>query len=166
VIDYEHGQCLQPSSAENRGIPDYLAEYEKFLLREIPTRLRMKLESELEKELNIVEENLKRKAVMCFRNIQIELLHDFRHNLEATQSTTNHNMSAVENSAVHDKEPTVLEGSEALGDGGGDNENEDWTWGEIEPKLDFTDRFIFDEALFGLDSGELMEELLRDTVEN
>jgi hypothetical protein len=55
-----------------------LAEYEQYLKRELPPRVRRGLEQEVEKELNCVEDTMKTKAIEIFRNVQLQLLRTFK----------------------------------------------------------------------------------------
>ena len=59
--------------------PDYLEECEAYVLREIPPRLRQALGRELDSDLNIVEERLRRKATECVKALIAEVFKELRH---------------------------------------------------------------------------------------
>ncbi|KAM4059848.1 hypothetical protein HRG_014153 [Hirsutella rhossiliensis] len=59
---YEYSQTSQRPDSTQGSDSDYLAECEAYMLRELPQRLRNALGRELDRDLNIVEEGLRRKA--------------------------------------------------------------------------------------------------------
>ncbi|KAK1772731.1 hypothetical protein QBC33DRAFT_464203, partial [Phialemonium atrogriseum] len=78
--DDDEGECgggpRKVLSGGKRGGPE-LVEYERYLLREMPARVRRELEFAVEQELNCVEENMKNKAIEIFKNLELKLLRDF-----------------------------------------------------------------------------------------
>ncbi|KAK4161551.1 hypothetical protein QBC43DRAFT_95670 [Cladorrhinum sp. PSN259] len=70
---YEYGELS--SSSES---PDRLAECEEYLLREVPARLHQALSRELDRDLEAVEEGLKKKAIACVKDLIPELFRELR----------------------------------------------------------------------------------------
>lgn len=66
-----------------------LTEYEQYIRRELPPMLRQELESELENELNIFEDNVKTKAIDMIQRLQLRLLESFRKSHSASTPSTN-----------------------------------------------------------------------------
>ncbi len=64
----------------------FAEEYEKYLRRELPPMVQRDLESEVETQLNCVENSLKIKAVEIFRNVQLKLLRTFAFQATAAQA--------------------------------------------------------------------------------
>lgn len=56
----------------------YLAQCEQFMLREVPQRLRQALGRELDRDLTIVEENLRRRASDWFKTLLEEAFQELR----------------------------------------------------------------------------------------
>lgn len=68
--------CESPSAGG--GPASDIAQYEEFLRRELPRRVRGELEVRIEQELSPVEESLKRQLVDIVRDMQQRLFADFR----------------------------------------------------------------------------------------
>lgn len=72
LIDYD-GQCSEDPDAED-GSKSHYAKLENFLRRQLPPIIRSKLEQEVERELNCVEDIMKDKAVQIFQSTTLQLL--------------------------------------------------------------------------------------------
>jgi hypothetical protein len=68
VIDYD----------DDHGRTHNLDGYEDYLRRELPPIVRRQLEQELERELNFVEEGLKRRVIDIVRNLQVTLFRSYQ----------------------------------------------------------------------------------------
>ncbi|KAK4212716.1 hypothetical protein QBC37DRAFT_465181 [Rhypophila decipiens] len=66
---YEYDQDSPPSS---------LSACEEYIVKEVPLRLRHILAPELDRDLNIVEEGLKRKAIDCLKTLLVDAFREFR----------------------------------------------------------------------------------------
>ncbi|TPX08859.1 uncharacterized protein E0L32_009677 [Thyridium curvatum] len=70
---YYDGQYSEDPDAED-GSKSHYAKLENFLRRQLPPIIRSKLEQEVERELNCVEDIMKDKAVQIFQNTTLQLL--------------------------------------------------------------------------------------------
>lgn len=68
---------------------DPMVEYETFLRREMPNRVRQQLELRIEDALNPIEEALRGQIVDIVRDVQMELFRSFRASIGATPPTNN-----------------------------------------------------------------------------
>ncbi|KAI1866743.1 hypothetical protein JX265_002288 [Neoarthrinium moseri] len=157
--DYEQCDAHRPQPISND-----LAQYEQFLLRETPPRLRRFLEHELENNLNIIEESLKRKVMECFKHLQVELLREFR----LTQPiATSESANSSEQAPIQADRETGMEASP----------NDSWltnldfdnlAWAANE-ELDFgiLDPFaMLGDADFAVNGGGLIEDIMANSESN
>ncbi|KAH8647744.1 hypothetical protein BX600DRAFT_518163 [Xylariales sp. PMI_506] len=74
-----------------------IKQCENYVLREVPSRLRMALEPQLNMGLTIVEESMRRTASECVRNLLRDVFHEFRElqRRESPQDTTTATGSAT-----------------------------------------------------------------------
>lgn len=77
LADYDDTPA--PDSSDSATEEKPLAEYEEFLLRELPPKVRKGLERELDLQLHGVEADLKGKLIDIFRDANMQLLRTFRH---------------------------------------------------------------------------------------
>jgi len=75
-LDYETDSRHEAQGTEASG---FQAQYLEFLRREMPRRVRQELEYQVEQELNVVEDKMKKKALEIFQNTHIKLLRTFSH---------------------------------------------------------------------------------------
>lgn len=66
-----------------------MVEYETFLRREMPNRVRQQLELLIEDALNPIEETLRGQIVDIVRDVQLELFRSFRGSIDATLPNDN-----------------------------------------------------------------------------
>ncbi|KAK0622600.1 hypothetical protein B0T14DRAFT_426607 [Immersiella caudata] len=75
---YEYGEL---SSTKDKGLLsswDRLKECEEYVLREVPPRLRNALSRELEADLSVMEESLRRKATACVKTLISDVFRELR----------------------------------------------------------------------------------------
>ncbi|KAM7214484.1 hypothetical protein V8F06_010118 [Rhypophila decipiens] len=80
---------------ESVGTP--LSECEEYILKEVPLRLRHILAPEFDREWNIVEEGLKRKAIDSLKTVLVDVFREFRQLKQTTD--TDHRTSSSASSA-------------------------------------------------------------------
>ncbi|KAK8123958.1 hypothetical protein PG999_003876 [Apiospora kogelbergensis] len=74
---------------------DPMVEYEGFLRREMPDRVRHQLEVRIEDALNPIEEALRGQIVDIVRDVQLELFQSFRSSLRDAPGASNHDQEAA-----------------------------------------------------------------------
>lgn len=77
---YEYKQIPQKEGNHQDSESDYLAQCEEYMVREVPQRLRQALGRELDRDLNIVEESLRRKAGDWVKTLLEEAFRELRQN--------------------------------------------------------------------------------------
>jgi hypothetical protein len=79
ITVYEYGEC-QPEARKKGQLKDWdpLTECEQHLLREVPLRLRQALSRHAETGLEILEEDLRRKATACVEQIIGQVFQELR----------------------------------------------------------------------------------------
>ncbi|KAF5534680.1 Nicotinate-nucleotide diphosphorylase [Fusarium mexicanum] len=75
---YEYSQMRQNEDACQHPEAGYLAQCERYMLREVPQRLRQALGRELDRDLTIVEENLRRRAGDWVKTLLEEAFQELR----------------------------------------------------------------------------------------
>ncbi|KAM5362064.1 hypothetical protein ACJZ2D_012731 [Fusarium nematophilum] len=142
---------------------DYLARCEEYMVREVPQRLRQALGRELDRDLNIVEESLRRKAGDWVKTLLEEAFRELRHNRRPDGPS--------QPLAVDDERPGPTEGSglplvptpqpnsPETSVPHCEGESEAWP---LSFDLDSFDPFtILGETELSFDNGGLLENLLR-----
>ncbi|KAM7189588.1 hypothetical protein V8F33_009956 [Rhypophila sp. PSN 637] len=71
---------------EDNAEPSSLSECEEYIVKEVPLRLRQILGPELDRDLSIVEEGLKRKAIDSLKTLLVEAFREFRQSKETTDT--------------------------------------------------------------------------------
>lgn len=115
VYDEDEDQCGKPSSAPGSGKHSQkeMIEYERYLRREIPPRVRRELEVQLEGELNCVGETMKHKGVEIFQSLSLTLFRDWANcasgDSEASSSGARGRSASPPAPAASDTEPPTPE---------------------------------------------------------
>ncbi|KAJ4250250.1 hypothetical protein NW762_012065 [Fusarium torreyae] len=146
---YEYDQTCQKEDYHQHSESDYLAQCEDYMVREVPQRLRQALGRELDRDLTIVEESLRRKAGDWVKTLLEEAFRELRQNRGTSRPGTNEEMSLP------------IEGqSLQVGSSESSNLLESESWANF--ALDSIDPLMFlGETEFAFDNGGLIEELLR-----
>ncbi|KAF4450194.1 hypothetical protein F53441_6628 [Fusarium austroafricanum] len=150
---YEYVQTCQKEDSHQHSESDYLAQCEDYMVREVPQRLRQALGRELDRDLTIVEESLRRKAGDWVKTLLEEAFRELRQNRGSDSSSQP--LGANEEIAFPMEGPSLQAGSS---ESSNQRENEAW------PSFDFGsfDPFTFlGESEFAFDNGGLLEDLLR-----
>ncbi|KAH7118695.1 hypothetical protein B0J13DRAFT_613082 [Dactylonectria estremocensis] len=84
---YEYNQISQKEGNHQDSESDYLAKCEEYMVREVPQRLRQVLGRELDRDLNIVEESLRRKAGDWVKTLLEEAFRELRQNRRPDDSS-------------------------------------------------------------------------------
>jgi hypothetical protein len=92
VTDYGHDHGH--SNRELTDLDSQLRRYELFLLEELPPHLERLLEREVVNGLELKDDRAKERAIHCFRQIQIKLLHEFRRTVPIVGSSASSRGSA------------------------------------------------------------------------
>lgn len=168
VYEYD-SQPAHPSSQSS------LIECEEYVLREVPPRLRQILGPELDRDLNIVEERLKRKAIDCVRGLLEEAFHEFRQMNQKSQTQTSNTSGQVGSSHAPSSSdhPALPEAQETDGQPeGGFGEVELSTFSfSMEGMTDFDFNNLFGGSTFltnpefSLGEGPIIENLLEPSAE-
>ncbi|KAH7134123.1 hypothetical protein EDB81DRAFT_858786 [Dactylonectria macrodidyma] len=77
---YEYDQISQKEGNHQDSELDYLAQCEEYMVREVPQRLRQVLGRELDRDLNIVKESLRRKAGDWVKTLLEDAFRELRQN--------------------------------------------------------------------------------------
>ncbi|KAI0096227.1 hypothetical protein GGR51DRAFT_543873 [Nemania sp. FL0031] len=75
---------------------DLMMEYEEYLQRELPPRVREQLEIRIEQALDPIEETLRGQIVEIVRDMQLELFRSFRSSIRQPYDTTTYRVERVE----------------------------------------------------------------------
>ncbi|KAF4955691.1 hypothetical protein FGADI_4384 [Fusarium gaditjirri] len=154
---YEYDQACQKGDKHQHSGSDYLAECEDYMLREVPQRLRQALGRELDRDLTIVEESLRRKAGDHVRTLLEEAFRELRHNRGSDgQSQRNEEPGLpIEGPSI----PAPQTASSGSGNLPYEGESEMWL---SNFDLDSLDPFtLLGDTEFAFDNGGLLEDLLR-----
>ncbi|KAK0639560.1 hypothetical protein B0T16DRAFT_245725 [Cercophora newfieldiana] len=81
---YDYGELALSSDKSHLSSWDRLNECEQYLLREVPPRLRRALSRELEADLSVVEESLRRKATACVKTLIADVFRELRDSAPGT----------------------------------------------------------------------------------
>lgn len=82
---YEYGELVHSQKKDHLSSWDRLKQVEEHLLREVPPRLRQALSRELEADLGVVEEGLRRKATACVKTLISDVFREIRESIPDTQ---------------------------------------------------------------------------------
>ena len=82
---YEYGKLAPSERKDHLGSWDRLNQVEEHLLREVPPRLRQALSRELEADLSLVEEGLRKKATTCVKTLISDVFQEIRESMTETQ---------------------------------------------------------------------------------
>ncbi|KAH6949219.1 hypothetical protein DER45DRAFT_580864 [Fusarium avenaceum] len=153
---YEYHQTSQKGDNHQHSENDYLARCEDYMVREVPQRLRQALGRELDRDLTIVEESLRRKAGDWVKTLLEEAFRELRQNRgEDSQSRPG------EEPSLPIAGPSSLasqEGNSANNNLPYEGHNEAWL---SNFNLDSFDPFaLLGESEFAFDNGGLLEDLL------
>ncbi|KAG4258035.1 hypothetical protein FPRO03_02990 [Fusarium proliferatum] len=154
---YDYSQAPQKDDACRHSESGSMAQCEQYMLREVPQRLRQVLGRELDRDLTIVEENLRRRAGDCVRTLIEEAFQELRRLGSPGQGPeANHDIPALAEG------PQLLVSELPSGEDANPHfEGQGETW-PINFDLDFFDpSSILEELQFSFDNGGLIEDLLR-----
>ncbi|KAK1759753.1 hypothetical protein QBC47DRAFT_372993 [Echria macrotheca] len=84
---YDYGELAATKDKARPSNVDRLNECEEYVLRVVPPRLRQALGRELEADLIVVEESLRRKAAPCVKTLIADAFREFRQSLTANNPT-------------------------------------------------------------------------------
>ncbi|KAI0012559.1 hypothetical protein F4779DRAFT_625873 [Xylariaceae sp. FL0662B] len=157
--DYDQfGNIMGPSSQ------NYLTECEEYVLREVPPRLRQILRPELDRDLNIIEESLKIRAINCVKTLLTETFREFRqvHQQRMTPEVNNESTSLAGDAGPSSMQPPAAIGLE---DYDLDHPEQD-SFAGFDAGLDFFDMSALANLEASLAEGVLMEDILQPSIEN
>ncbi|KAI1085070.1 hypothetical protein F5B20DRAFT_520893 [Whalleya microplaca] len=161
--DYDRLASVGPDSQ------NYLTECEEYILREVPPRLRQILRPELDRDLNIIEESLKIRAIDCVKTLLEDTFREFRqvHQQKTIPETKPESVSLAEEagpssssgpSSTQPLAATILQGYDI----GSFEQN---TFLGFDSGLDFFDPSALANLEASLGEGVHMEEILQPTNE-
>ncbi|KAF5671695.1 Nicotinate-nucleotide diphosphorylase [Fusarium heterosporum] len=147
---YEYDQVCHKENNHQPADSEYLAQCEHYMVREVPQRLRQALGRELDRDLTIVEESLRRKAGDWAKTLIEEAFREIRQSRRPAEP------------AVENEKPGLVIGGPNLQSGSSESNNlrESEPW----PNLDlesFDSFLLLGETEFAFDNGGLLEDLLR-----
>ncbi|KAM0341666.1 hypothetical protein ACHAPU_009912 [Fusarium lateritium] len=147
---YEYDNTCQRENNHRNPGSDYLAQCEDYMVKEVPQRLRQALGRELDRDLTIVEESLRRKAGDWVKTLLEEAFREIRQNQGPSQPL-----------GMNGETGLVIERPN-LQAGSSESSNLLETEGWPDLNLDSFDPFQFlGETEFAFDNGGLLEDLLR-----
>jgi hypothetical protein len=152
---YEYDQTSQRDNCQ-RSESDYLAQCEDYMVREVPQRLRQALGRELDRDLTIVEESLRRKAGDWVKTLLEDAFRELRQNRDGDDQSRPGEQPGL---------PIARSSSLASQEGSSANNNLPYE-GQSEARLSNFDLDSFDafaflgETEFAFDNGGLLEDLL------
>ncbi|KAF5547850.1 Nicotinate-nucleotide diphosphorylase [Fusarium napiforme] len=152
----------QASQKEDTCHPEsgYLAHYEQYILREVPQRLRQALGRELDRDMDIVEENLRRRAGDWVKTLLEQAFQELRQirrlSSPAQRPEADNDMPApAEGPQLPISELHSVESADLHFEGEGETWLDTFDFGAIDPSS------IFGELQSSFDSGGLIEDLLK-----
>jgi hypothetical protein len=153
---YEYDQTSRKEDNCQHSESDYLAQCEDYMVREVPQRLRQALGRELDRDLTIVEESLRRKAGDWVKTLLEEAFRELRQNRDGDgQSLPGEELGLpIEGSSILASQ----EGSSSNDNLPNEGQSEAWL---SNFNLDSFDPFaLLGETEFAFDNGGLLEDLL------
>ncbi|WZH45850.1 hypothetical protein QYS62_006918 [Fusarium acuminatum] len=153
---YEFEQTSQKGNNHQHSDSDYLAQCEDYMVREVPQRLRQALGRELDRDLNIVQESLRRKAGDWVKTLLEDAFRELRQNRDGDGQSL-----PVEELGLPIEGSSILasqEGSSSNDNLPNEGQSEAWL---SNFNLDSFDPFaMLGETEYAFDNGGLLEELL------
>ncbi|CCT70488.1 uncharacterized protein FFUJ_06466 [Fusarium fujikuroi IMI 58289] len=157
---YDYSQTPQKDDACRHSESGSLAQCEQYMLREVPQRLRQALGRELDRDLTIVEDNLRRRAGDCVRTLIEEVFQELRQIRRL--SSPDPRLEANNDISALAEGPRLLISELPSGEDANphfEGQGEAWP---TNFDLDFFDpSSIFEELQLSFDNGGLIEDLLR-----
>ncbi|CVK91322.1 uncharacterized protein FMAN_09465 [Fusarium mangiferae] len=157
---YDYSQVSQKEDAYRHPESGSLAQYEQYMLREVPQRLRQVLGRELDRDLTVVEENLRRRAGDCVRTLIEEAFQELRQIRRLG--------SPGQGPEASNDMPALAEGPQLLvselpsGEGANPHfEGQGEAWPNNFDLDSFDPSSLLEELQFSFDNGDLIEDLLR-----
>ncbi|KAF5975905.1 Nicotinate-nucleotide diphosphorylase [Fusarium coicis] len=155
--DYSQVAQMEDDSHTESG---YLAQCEQYMLREVPQRLRQALGRELDRDLSIVEENLRLRAGDWVKTLLEEAFQKLRQirrlGSPAQRPDPSNDIPAPPGELqLPISELTSVEGADLQIEGEGGSWLDTFDFGSIDPAS------IFGELQSSFDSGGLIEDLLK-----